>query len=80
MIKRTVLLIGVLAVSLATTGAMAARNNLLEYGYFAPDGTLNGTITYTCDMGQIVEGELIGTKHLIYSEPCSCSYIYDCTP
>lgn len=77
--KANSLSVVLLAGTLITSIAYAARPYALEYGYFAPDGTLNGTIYYPCDGFPSSDGELVGEKRVIFKEECACT-IDDCDP
>ena len=65
------MVLGVFLVGVASAAvAIAGRNVEWEVGYFGPGGELNGSVTYPCGGGKIVEGELVGTPVTLWSAPC----------
>ena len=62
------------ALSILSTGStFAARAYATEIGYFDEYGNMNGSITYPCEGGKWIEGELVGTPVLIDSWACLCT-------
>ncbi len=73
---RLLLAIGLAALAIGSS-AIAARAYEREIGYYAPDGTLNGTAHYPCDGAPLYDGVLVGEQRVIFMEPCACT-LDDC--
>jgi len=73
MIGRRTLSLSIIAVLLfAAHSSNASRAYGTEIGYFAADGSFNGSITYPCEGGRWIEGQLVGTPREIDRWPCIC--------
>lgn len=70
--QKVLSVVGVALLLLAAHSSSASRAFATEVGYFAADGTMNGSITYPCEGGRWIEGQLVGTPREIDRWPCIC--------